>query len=59
MKATQKQIDYIRRLAEEAGYTGDRGYNAAEDLLADGRHWKGDIRCTSALKAKLEAQDVA
>ena len=38
-KASQSQISEIRRLAELAGYTGDRAYNAAEELLGDGRGW--------------------
>jgi hypothetical protein len=40
-KASREQIETIRELAERAGYTGDCGYNAARDLLGDGRHWSG------------------
>lgn len=55
-KATRKQIDYIRDLAGQAGYTGDRGYAAASDLLGDGRGWEDRARASQlidALKAKL------
>ena len=59
MKASKNQIKYIRDLAQKAGYTGDTGYNAAEDLLGDGRGWSADVKKASALiealKAKLAA----
>lgn len=60
---TKKQIEYIKDLASEAGYSGDRGYNAANDLLGDGRGWKDDIRAASQLidllKAKIAAAQAA
>lgn len=56
-KATRNQVEYIRDLADEAGYEGDRGYSAAEDLLGDGRGWSGSKARASelidALKSKL------
>lgn len=56
-KATQDQIQYIRELATRAGYVGDTGYNAANDLLGDGRGWSNSVERASAvidaLKAKL------
>jgi len=56
-KATQRQVQYVRELAEQAGYTGDRAYNAAQDLLGDGRGWadspESASRLISALQAKL------
>ena len=55
-KATRKQIDYIRDLAGEAGYTGDRGYAAAEDLLGDGRGWSSDETTASTLIEALKAR---
>lgn len=35
--ATRKQIDYIRDLAEKAGYQGDKLYNAGQDILDNGQ----------------------
>jgi len=56
-KATRTQIDLIRDLAERAGYSGDRGYAAAEDLLGDGRGWADTPQraqlLIDALSAKL------
>lgn len=56
-RASTAQISYIRDLAERAGYTGDRGYNAAADLLGEGRRWNETSeqasRLIDALKAKL------
>lgn len=56
-KATQAQVQYIRELAVRAGYEGDTGYNAANDLLGDGRGWSGSVERASAvidaLKRKL------
>lgn len=49
MKATKKQIERIEVLADMAGYTGDAGYNAAKDLLGDGRGWSADIETASNL----------
>jgi len=55
MNATQKQIDYIRDLATQTGYAGDRGYNAAEDLLGDGRRWNKDRARASRLMTRCSA----
>lgn len=33
--ATRKQIDYIRSLAEKAGYSGDRVANAGKEILGN------------------------
>lgn len=55
-KARQDQIQSIRELAERAGYEGDRGYNAAEDLLGDGRHWSGSVERADQLIAALSAK---
>ena len=51
MKATQNQMKYLTALAEEAGYTGDRVYNAARDLLGvyEARFWKKDKDIASEL----------
>lgn len=56
---TTKQIAYIKDLAEQAGYTGDRGYNAANDLLGDGRGWKDDSIAASRLIDLLIAKIAA
>lgn len=55
-KASQDQIQSIRELAERAGYEGDLGYNAAEDLLGDGRHWAGSVERADQLIAALSAK---
>jgi hypothetical protein len=56
-KATKRQIDYIRDMAHRAGYTGDTAYNAAADLLGEGRGWSDSPERASelieALKRKL------
>lgn len=55
-KPTQKQIDYIHDLCDEAGYTGDRKYNAGRDLLGDGSVWRdreGASKLIDALLRKL------
>ena len=54
--ASTAQITYIRTLAGQAGYTGDRGYAAAEDLMGDGRGWAKDSQRASALIDALKAK---
>lgn len=55
-KSRQDQIAEIRQLAERAGYEGDRGYNAAEELLGDGRGWSSSVARADQLIAALTAK---
>ena len=54
--ASTAQITYIRTLAEQAGYEGDRGYNAANDLLGDGSRWSKTSERASALIDALKTK---
>lgn len=56
MKATRKQLEYARELARKAGYINDPGYDAADELLGDGRHWKDDAARVSKLITLLQAK---
>jgi hypothetical protein len=55
-KARQDQIQIVRELADRAGYEGDRAYNAAQELLGDGRHWSSSPERADTLIAALRAK---
>ncbi len=53
--ATSKQVAYILDLASQCGFSGDRGYNAAQELLGDGRRWKDtSVRASQLIDALIK-----
>jgi hypothetical protein len=58
-KASHDQIQLIRELAGKAGFEGDRGYNAAEKLLGDGRKWADSPERAQKLIDALQSSLIA
>lgn len=57
--ATKKQIQYIKDLAKQAGYTGDAAYKAGSEIIDNGSWSRWTIAEASqiidALKTKIDA----